>query len=213
MIMNLVNLYKLIESEFDVFEKEKNAISIVPLNSEYYPEDMLKVEFNDSDKIYELQEIMRGKSIKKTFFNDEYKAVAALYIYAKNIFSSVYYDSKIDLQIERAQSLNEILEIFKKYVDKRNAPKRYSFFELKQDAIILEKAEKDGYNVFFLGENNTKKYIIESRELNSAAGVLYIFLQKLQAYYYILKKIDIQEDQYFIGQLKELYLLGYLETK
>ncbi|OOR50285.1 hypothetical protein BGP34_30960, partial [Bacillus mycoides] len=81
-------------------------------------------------------------------------------------------------------------------------------FELKPDRIILEKSTNDRYNVLFLGKSDSKIYIDKSRELNSAAVVLYNFSFKLSQFYNLINMIEVKADSDFIETLKELYLLG-----
>ncbi|HDR7647211.1 TPA: hypothetical protein QCX74_004462, partial [Bacillus mycoides] len=146
----------------------------------------------------------RGKEYKVDTFSDKYKSALALYIFSKSKLEVRKYDTNVQNEIRSTTSLNNIQKIFKTFSDEQY----YSFFELKPDRIILEKSTNDRYNVLFLGKSDSKIYIDKSRELNSAAVVLYNFSFKLSQFYNLINMIEVKADSDFIETLKELYLLG-----
>ena len=128
----------------------------------------------------------------------------AIYIFSKSKFEVRKYDANVQNEIEDADSLNNVLKIFKTQLDE----KYYSLLEVKPNRVILEKGVNDRYNVLFLGENDSRIYIEESRKLNSAAVVLYHFSIKLSRFFDLIDEINVKTDSDFLETLKELYLLG-----
>lgn len=173
--MDLSGLYNLIETEFKVIQKEKDFISVAPVSGESYPETTVKLTCNNVSENYELFEVVRGKEYKVDAFSDEYKSVLALYIFSKSKLEVRKYDADVQNEMESAESLNDVQNIFKNHSDEQY----YSFLELKPDRVILEKGTNDRYNVLFLGKSDSKIYIDKSRKLNSAAVVLYNYSNKL----------------------------------
>ncbi|HDR3890990.1 TPA: hypothetical protein QCO65_005580 [Bacillus cereus] len=202
--MDLSGIYNLIETEFKVIKREKDIICVAPLGGEDYPETIVKLTFNKVNNHYEIFEVVRGKEYKVDTFSDKYKSALALYIFSKSKLEVRKYDTNVQYEIRSTTSLNNIQKIFKTFSDEQY----YSFFELKPDRIILEKSTNDRYNVLFLGKSDSKIYIDKSRELNSAAVVLYNFSFKLSQFYDLINMIEVKTDSDFIETLKELYLLG-----
>ncbi len=202
--MDLGAIYKLVETEYKVIQSEKDVIFVAPISGEAYPEITVKLTFNKVRNHYVLYEVVRGKEYKVDVFSDEYNSVLALYIFSKSKLEVRKYDVNVENEIEGADSLNNVQKILKTHSDE----KCYSFLEVKPDRIILEKGTNDRYNVLFLGKNDSKIYIDKSRELNSAAIVLYHFSCKLSQFYELINKLEIKTDSDFIDNLKELYLLG-----
>lgn len=202
--MDLSSVYKLIESEFKVIQRDKDIICVAPMNGENYPETTIKLTFNKVSNFYELFEVVRGNEYKVDEFTDEYKSILALYIFSKSKLEARKYDVNVHNEIENATSLNYIQKIFKNNLDEQY----YSFLVLKPNKIILEKSTNDRYNVLFLGKNDSKVYIDKSRKLNSAAGVQFNFSLKLKLFYDLIDVIEKKTDSDFIETLKSLYLLG-----
>ena len=186
--MELSGLYNLIETEFKVIQREKDFISVAPVSGESYPETTVKLTCNNVSNHYELFEVVRGKEYKIDSFSDEYKSVLALYIFSKSKLEVRKYDANVQNEIESAESLNDIQNIFKNYSDEQY----YSFLELKPDSVILEKGTNDRYHVLFLGKRDSKIYIDKSRKLNSAAVVLYNFSNKLSHFYDLINKLEVK---------------------
>jgi hypothetical protein len=202
--MDLDGIYHLIETEFKVVKKEKELICVAPLNGEVYPETIVKLTLNEVNNHYELFEVVRGKEYKVDVFSDKFKSVIALYFFSKSKLEVRKHNANGRNEIESAASLNDIQKILRTFSDEQY----YSFFNLKPNKIILEKSTKDKYNVLFLGKNDSKIYIAESRNLNSAAIVLYNFSFKLRHFYDSITKTEVKNDPDFIETLKVLYLLG-----
>ena len=202
--MDLNSIYNLIDTEFKVTKKEKGFICVAPLGGEAYPETIVKLTLNRVQNQYELFEVVRGKEYKVDTFIHEYKSVLALYIFAKSKLEVKNYDANVKNKIKVATSLTDIEQIFKTSIDEQY----YSFLVLKQDKIILEKSKNDKYNVLFLGKKDSKVYIDKSRNMNSAAAILYNFSIKLRQFHYLINKVDAKGDTDFIETLKELYLIG-----
>lgn len=202
--MDLSSVYKLIDSEFKVLQREKDIICVAPVSGENYPETTIKLTLDKVSNNYELLKVVRGNEYKVDSFSDEYKSIVALYIFSKSKLELRKYDANVQNEIENATSLNYIQKIFKTNLDEQY----YSFLILKQDRIILEKDTNDRYNVLFLGKSDSKVYIDKSRKLNSAAGVLYNFSFKLMLFYKLIKIMEVKTDSDFIETLKKLYLLG-----
>lgn len=202
--MDLRSVYKLIDGEFKVLQREKDIICVAPVSGEDYPETTIKLTLDKVSNNYELFEVVRGNEYKVDSFSDEYKSIVALYIFSKSKLEVRKYDANVQNEIENATSLNNIQKIFKTNLDEQY----YSFLILKQDRIILEKGTNDRYNVLFLGKSDSKVYIDKSRNLNSAAGVLYNFSEKLMLFYDLINVIEVKMDSDFIETLKKLYLLG-----
>ncbi len=202
--MDLTNMYNLIAKEFYIMKREEGLISIAPLGIDHYPETFVKLTFDMSNSCFDLISVSRGKEFKKASFSEEYKSIVALYIYAKNRLEVGDYDSNISDEIENAQSLKEIQKIFQKVFGNQY----YSFFDLKSNRIILEKEKDDKYNVLYLGEDNSKIYITESRRLKIAAGVLFNYCSNLKGFYDLIDKIKVEGDSTLIEELKKLYLFG-----
>ncbi|MEN2766886.1 hypothetical protein [Ornithinibacillus xuwenensis] len=202
--MDLIGIYNLIETEFKVIKGEKNIIYVAPVSGEDYPENIVKLSFNEVNNQYELFEVVRGKEYKVDVFSDKYKSAVALYVFSKSKLEVRKYDENVQNEIKNATSLSNIQRVFKTFSDEQY----YSFYALKPDRIILEKSTNDRYNVLFLGKGDSKIYIDKSRKLNSAAGVLYNFSFKLSQFYDLINVIEVKTDSDFIDTLKELYLLG-----
>ncbi|MCE4048975.1 hypothetical protein [Bacillus sp. Au-Bac7] len=202
--MDLSCIYNLIETEFKVIHRESDSICIAPISGESYPETTIKLTFNKVSNHYELYEVVRGKEYSVGAFSDQYNSVLALYIFSKSKFEVTKYDENVQNEIEGADSLNNVQKIFKIQLDE----KYYSLLEIKPNRVILEKGVNDRYNVLFLGKNDSKIYIEESRKLNSAAVVLYHFSFKLGRFYELIDKMDMKTDYNFLETLKELYLIG-----
>jgi len=203
--MDLSGVYNLIQTEFKVIQKEKESICVVPVSGESYPETTVKLTFNKVSNHYELYEIVRGKEYSVGAFSDQYNSVLALYIFSKSKFEVRKYDANVQKVIEDADSLSYVEKIFKTQLNE----KYYSLLEIKPNKVILEKGVNNRYNVLFLGKNDAKIYIEESRKLNSAAIVLYHFSFKLGQFYELIDKIDMKTDSDFLETLKELYLIGW----
>ncbi|PAE07082.1 hypothetical protein CHI12_13450, partial [Terribacillus saccharophilus] len=62
--MDLSSVYKLIESEFKVIQRDKDIICVAPLNGENYPETTIKLTLNKVSNFYELFEVVRGNEYK-----------------------------------------------------------------------------------------------------------------------------------------------------
>lgn len=202
--MDLSSVYKLIDSEFKVLQREKDIICVAPVSGEDYPETTIKLTLDKVSNIYELFEVVRGNEYKVDSFSDEYKSIVALYIFSKSKLEVRKYDANVQNEIEHAKSLNHIQKIFKTNLDEQF----YSFLVLKPKRILLEKGTNDKYNVLFLGKSDTKVYIDKSRKLNSAAVVLYNYSVKLKLFYNLVNIIEVKKDSDFIETLRELYLLG-----
>ncbi|AIF66175.1 hypothetical protein GZ22_05775 [Terribacillus saccharophilus] len=202
--MDLSSVYKLIDSEFKVLQREKDIICVAPVSGEDYPETTIKLTLDKVSNIYELFEVVRGNEYKVDSFSDEYKSIVALYIFSKSKLEVRKYDANVQNEIEQAKSLNHIQKIFKTNLDEQF----YSFLVLKPKRILLEKGTNDKYNVLFLGKSDTKVYIDKSRKLNSAAVVLYNYSVKLKLFYNLVNIIEVKKDSDFIETLRELYLLG-----
>ncbi|MFC7785547.1 hypothetical protein ACFQWC_13710 [Rossellomorea sp. GCM10028870] len=202
--MDIKGLYHLIETEFKVIKCEKDLIWVSPVNGEEYPETIVKLTLNEVNNHYELFEVVRGKEYKVDVFSDKYKSVIALYFFSKSKLEVRKQNTNGRNEIENAASLKDIQKILRTYSDEQY----YSFFNLNPNRIILEKSTKDRYNVLFLGKSDSKIYIAESRNLNSAAIVLYNFSFKLSHFYDSINKTEVKDDPDFIETLKELYLLG-----
>lgn len=202
--MDVSGLYNLIETEFKVIQKEKDFISVAPVSGESYPETTVKLTYNNVSNHYELFEVVRGKEYQVDAFSDEYESVLALYIFSKSKLEVRKYDADVQNEMESAESLNDVQNIFKNHSDEQY----YSFLELKPDRVILEKGTNDRYHVLFLGKSDSKIYIDKSRKMNSAAVVLYNYSNKLSLFYELINKLEVKTNSGFIETLKELYLLG-----
>ncbi len=202
--MDVSGLYNLIETEFKVIQKEKDFISVASVSGESYPETTVKLTYNNVSNHYELFEVVRGKEYQVDAFSDEYESVLALYIFSKSKLEVRKYDADVQNEMESAESLNDVQNIFKNHSDEQY----YSFLELKPDRVILEKGTNDRYHVLFLGKSDSKIYIDKSRKMNSAAVVLYNYSNKLSLFYELINKLEVKTNSGFIETLKELYLLG-----
>ncbi|MED4054449.1 hypothetical protein P4654_09910 [Niallia taxi] len=202
--MEFCGIYNLIQTEFKVIQREKYSFCVAPKRGESYPETTIKLTFNKVSNQYELYEVVRGKEYKVDAFSEEYKSVLALYIFSKSKFEVRKFDANVQDEIEGADSLNDVQRIFKTHLDE----KYYSFLELKPGRVILEKGTNDGYNVLFLGKNDSKIYIDKSRKLNRAAVVLYNFSIKLSQFNDLIDVIDVKTDSDFLETLKGFYILG-----
>jgi hypothetical protein len=202
--MDIYGMYHIIETEFKVVKKEKELICLAPLNGEEYPETIVKLTLNEVNNHYELFEVVRGKEYKVDVFSDKYKSVIALYFFSKSKLEVRKHNTNGRNEIESAASLNDIQKTLRTFSDEQY----YAFFKLTPNKIILEKSINDRYNVLFLGKSDSKIYIAESRNLNSATIVLYNFSIKLSQFYDSINKTEVKNDPDFIETLKELYLLG-----
>nr|WP_318540691.1 hypothetical protein [Terribacillus saccharophilus] len=202
--MDLSGVFNLIDSEFKVIQRDTDIICVAPVSEENVAETIIKLNLNKVRNIYELFEVVRGNEYKVDEFTDEYKSILALYIFSKNKLEVKKNDANVQNEIQNAISLIHIENIFKTNLDEQY----YSFLVHKPNRIILEKGTNDKYNVLFLGKSNSKVYIDISRNLNSAAGVLYNFSLKLMLFYDLINVIEVKTDSDFIETLKKLYLLG-----
>ncbi|MBM7602806.1 hypothetical protein JOC75_000776 [Metabacillus crassostreae] len=202
--MELSDIYNLIETEFKVIKRREGIICVAPISGEDYPENTVKLTFNEENNQYDLYEVVRGKEYKVDTFSDEYKSVLALYIFSKSKLEVKKYDTNVQNDLESATSLNKIQDTFRN----SSVKQYYSFFEIKPNKIILEKSTNERYNVLFLGKSDSKIYIDKTRNLNSAAVVQYNFTLKLSRFYDLINIIGVKTDADFIETLKELYLLG-----
>lgn len=201
--MNKNNLYKLIESEFKIIEKNSNELVIGEVSGIYYPEVSVKLTFSEDEKLFSLFSIEKGNEYLIISISDQTKALMALYMFARKTWDVARYNTDVQDKIRNATSEYEIIRIFKEYVDTNN----YSFFEYKTNKLILEKSENEKYNVLFLDSNHVKKYVTKDRTMNIAYLVIYNYTFMLEDFYRITSsQLGIDETNNFFEELKILYL-------
>ncbi|UXH46455.1 hypothetical protein N5C46_10550 [Rossellomorea vietnamensis] len=202
--MAINGIYHFIETEFKVMKNEKDIICVAPVNGGDYPETTVKLTLNEGMDLYELFEVNDGNEYKVDVFTDKYKSIIALYFLSKSKLEERKYNTDGHIAVENVASLNDLQKMLKTFLDGNY----YSLLKMMPDKIILEKSTNDKYNVLFLGKRDSKTYITKSRNLNSAAIVLYNFSFKLSQFYALINKTEVKNDDDFIETLKELYLLG-----
>ena len=202
--MDINRISYLIETEFNVIKMEKDVICVAQLGDLNYLETTVKLTLNKEKNHYELLQVCRGKEYIVEVFSDKYKSLIALYFFAKSILEIREYNREVQNQIRKDTMLSDIQKILKAFSDEQY----YSFFILKPNKIIIEKSTADRYNVLFLGEGDTKIYITKSRNLNSAALVLYNYSLKICQFFDLIDKTGVSNDYNFKETLKRLYLLG-----
>lgn len=202
--MDIKRISYLIETEFNVIKMDKAVIGVAQRGELDYPKTTVKLTLNNEKNHYELLQVCRGKEYIVEGFSDNYKSLIALYFFAKSILEIREYDREVQNQIREATTLSEIQKILNPFSGEQYS----SFFILKPDKIILEKSTADRYNVLFLGERDNKVYITKSRNLNSAALVLYNYSLKIRQFFDLVDKTGVSNDYKFTETLKRLYLLG-----
>lgn len=202
--MNKKDLYKLIESEFKIIEKNSSELVICRLSEIYYPEVTVRLTFSEDSKLFSLFSKEKGNEYFIISISDQTEALMALYVLARKTRDEPRYNNDVQNKIRNATSEDEIILIFNEQFDTNN----YSFFDYKINKLILEKSGNEKYNVLFLDKNQIKKYITKDRKMNIACLVLYNYTFMLEEFYHIANiKLGIDEDNIFFEELKILYLI------
>ena len=182
MIICLDNIYfekleKYVGKKLD-FIKRENEI-------EFYEDVEIHYILEEKDKIYSFYIVERGKRSKLAdyFSEKEMKQELALTIKA-------FFGEKVDYSKSKEFDNIKSLEECKKLMDKYIEQEYYSIMNPEVMKINLEK-EKEKYSIYFLNDNNEKKYIEKYIDISFAFSRFYNEACYLKWYFNIIKEYEM----------------------
>lgn len=184
MSINLDDIYfekleKYVGKELNIF-KEKNEI-------EFYADVEIQYILEEKDKIYSFYIVERGKRSKLAEYFSEKEMKQELALTIKGLFGE-----KIDYSnLKRFRNINSLDEgkrLMSIYVESEY----YSIMNPEIMKINLENAREEyKYNIYFLNDNNEKKYIEKDIDISFAFFRFYNEARSLKRHFKIIKEYEM----------------------
>jgi len=166
----------------------------------FYDDVEIQYILEEKDKIYSFYIVERGKRSKLAdyFSEREMKRELALTIKA---FLGEEIDYSKSKEFDNIKNLEECKKLMNRYIEREY----YSIMNPEAMKINLEK-EKDKYNIYFLNNNNEKKYIEKNIDISFAFSRLYNEACYLKWYFNLINEYEV----IFDDKIEEEKLYGLI---
>ena len=153
----------------------------------FYDDVEIQYILEEKDKIYSFYIVERGKRSKLAEYFSEKEMKQELALTIKGLFGE-----KIDYNIlEKCRNIKN-LEEGKKLMDMYVESEYYSIMNPEIMKINLENAREEyKYNIYFLNDNNEKKYIEKDIDISFAFFRFYNEARSLKRHFKIIKEYEM----------------------
>ena len=153
---------------------------------EFYDDVEIQYILEEKNNIYSFYIVERGKRAKLAEYFSEKEMKQRLAITIKGLFGEKTDYSNLE-KFRNIKKLEEGKKLMSIYVE----PEYYSIMNPEVMKINLEEGKKDRYNIYFLSNNNEKKYIEKNINISSAFFRFYNEARRLKRYLKRMKEYEI----------------------